>query len=37
MGCCGGPGQVKKYSFKEYLISAVSTAAFVLLVYFLSK
>lgn len=37
MGCCGGPRPVKKYSFKEYLISAVAILAFGLLIYFLKK
>ncbi len=37
MGCCGGPRQVKKYSFKEYLISASAITAFVLIIYFFTK
>jgi hypothetical protein len=37
MGCCGGPRPVKKYSFKEYLISAIAVFIFGILVYFFTK
>lgn len=37
MGCCGGPRPVKKYSFKEYVISALAITVFVLFIYFLTK
>ncbi len=35
MSCCGGPRTSKKYSLKEYVISAITIAVFALLIYFL--
>lgn len=35
MGCCGGPRPNKKYTLKEYIISATAITAFILLIYFI--
>lgn len=37
MGCCGGPGPLKTYKFKDYLISTVVIIAIILIIYYFQK
>jgi len=35
MSCCGGPKPDKKYTLKEYIVSAAAIVVFILLIYLL--
>lgn len=37
MGCCSGPRPNKKYTLKEYVVSAAAIIGFILLIYFLIR